>query len=83
MAVVVAQVVAQRTTDREVPSSISAGSSAFFFSSLSYFNQSVVRGPWWRCNTADYQLSNKNKGLAQNEQKNPWKGNVELSVWYR
>ena len=42
-AVVVAQVVAHRTTNREVLSSIPTGSWAFFFPSLSYLYQSVVR----------------------------------------
>ena len=38
---VIAQVVAHRTTDREVPSLIPTGSWAFFFSSLSYLS---IRG---------------------------------------
>ena len=48
-AVVVAQVVAHRTTDREIPSWIPTGS-CFFLSSLSYLS--------------GFQLSIKNGGLA-------------------
>ena len=49
-AVVVAQVVAHRTTDREIPSWIPTGSWFFSFSSLSYLS--------------GFQLSIKNGGLA-------------------
>ena len=58
--VVAAQVVACRTTDQEVPSSIPTASRAFF-SSLSYHSQvSILKtGPSWRWNTTDFQLANK------------------------
>ena len=58
-AVVVAQVVAHRTTKREVLGSIPTGSWAFCLFPVS---QSVLRpssGPSWRCNTTCFQLSKK------------------------
>ena len=64
----VAQVVAHRTTNQEVPSLIPTGNWAFLFSSLSYLSQSVVHprtGPSWRCIPTDYQLYNKNESLAE------------------
>ena len=56
-AVMVAQGVAHRTTDREVQGSNPAGSWAFFSSLLFPIFQSVVRpksGPSWRCNIAGW-----------------------------
>ena len=63
LAVVIAQAVEHRTTDREVRGSNPTGSWAFFLLSSLLFPifQSVVRlksGPSWRCNIAGFQLSN-------------------------